>query len=327
MASTFPKSQQKDSATLVLDATHIDIPTNLSTQETRVSIFCEKQYSDSCFQAMKKYFLESMFSPGKDRGNFATLAIITICTALFFFMCGDYRSYVEQNVADETIKSVHGFKAFSSWMTKDGMWFDHDTEKWSFSSDYLLLWGVRHLPSMEGNVELYRWVASFFIHANFSHILANLTVFFLVSSHLERKQGTVRVLMVLFLSHLIGSFSSAMFEDPSAVVMGSSGGVFGITGFYIVQWIVNFRRAFEKLLALFLGIFMIEYLCVAFFLCEETISTVSHLGGFISGLMFSYVIMLRRSPTYKEIVIMMSCALLLIFYLCASIYIINTMNI
>ena len=105
---------------------------------------------------------------------------------------------------------------------------------WTVNQSLLLILGMNNL---EG-ISLLLPVQTFthmFLHHNSLHLLANLGGLGLLGSLYERRVGTKRFFIVLFVGAL-ASAPSIFFLSSPTVVCGISGGVFGLAAAYFVNF-------------------------------------------------------------------------------------------
>jgi len=91
--------------------------------------------------------------------------------------------------------------------------------------------------------ESWRWLFSLLVHENFAHLGSNLMMFVVISWSLESRYGFFRTVMICWLSGISGNFMSAMLEDSCGIVLGASGCVFGLSAFYIIDVVGDFKSA------------------------------------------------------------------------------------
>ncbi|KAK9856084.1 hypothetical protein WJX84_001363 [Apatococcus fuscideae] len=80
-----------------------------------------------------------------------------------------------------------------------------------------------------------------FIFVVFAHVLSNMLLFGAIACQIEEKYGAPRIILLFFISALGGSFFSAVCENGCSVVVGASGGCFGMMGLFIADMIMNFE--------------------------------------------------------------------------------------
>ena len=69
-----------------------------------------------------------------------------------------------------------------------------------------------------------------FLHGNADHLLFNLLSLFLFGTALEEEVGGKRLLLVFFVSGIVGSVGFVILRDSPAVLLGASGAIYGVIG-------------------------------------------------------------------------------------------------
>ena len=153
----------------------------------------------------------------------------------------------------------------------------------TYDAHFLIDWGGLYLPSLaKGGSNWARWVTGILIHNGFVHVTSNLLLYSLVSMHLERKYGTLRVAFVSILGGLGGSLFSASFEDRCTVVVGASGLIFGLVGVWVADLVVSFHTLQYEFTRVALAVVFGVYQVISI-LTQKHVSHYSHLGGLITG--------------------------------------------
>lgn len=230
---------------------------------------------------------------GRRRLPFTT-SLPFVLLVVFFFMAGEYPHWRSSN----STAAVGPLSSLAPLDRRDDGfdfgpdelldWVLKNDDSRNFDSDFLILWGARYLPRVASG-ESRRWFQSLLIHESFSHVASNVALFVVLSWGIEAKYGSLRTLAVCGLSGVAGNFVSAAGEDPCALVVGASGCVFGLAGFFIADVVVDFKRvSFPVLKLLGVGMFLSAF-AVALATQEET-SHLSHGGGFLTGLGLSLVL-------------------------------------
>ncbi len=102
---------------------------------------------------------------------------------------------------------------------------------------------------------LFKLLASNFLHLNLIHLLSNLTALGLCSFY-ERRVGSKKFLLV-FCIGIIGSDFSLLFYPSPMILIGSSGGVFALTGAYFTDFPDLHLKDWLSGLAVFLILFIV----------------------------------------------------------------------
>lgn len=88
-------------------------------------------------------------------------------------------------------------------------------------------------------------------------MLWNWVLLICISWDLEQKYGAWRVGVLWAAACLGGQLISAVWEDPCRVIVGASGGVFGIMGLFVADMIVNFRTIKRPILRIIMALCML----------------------------------------------------------------------
>jgi membrane associated rhomboid family serine protease len=132
----------------------------------------------------------------------------------------------------------------------------------------------------------YRLVTAMFLHASVLHIAFNMFALYWLGSVVEEAIGTVRFLLVYFVSGLAGS-AGALLLDPGQFTVGASGAIWGIMGALLVlEYMTTGSFAGQAM-----GLIMIN-LVITFTI--PNISVGGHVGGLIGGIVATYALMRTR---------------------------------
>ncbi len=172
---------------------------------------------------------------------------------------------------------------------------DNFIYRWSFVPAYFV-----SNPSAE-------WVTIFtsmFMHAGWLHILGNMLYLFIFGDNVEDRMGHGRVLIFYLLCGVVATFSQ-MATDPASEVanLGASGAIAGVLASYLVL----FPRQRVRVLLLSFVIPLPAILVIGFwFLLQvfsqagssatEGVAYMAHIGGFLAGLLLTFVFRKRPSP-------------------------------
>jgi rhomboid protease GluP len=130
--------------------------------------------------------------------------------------------------------------------------------------------------------ELWRLVASIFLHGGWAHFALNTLSLFFVGRYVEAFYGSWKTLFLFLVSGLTGSFASAMTQDGLSV--GASGAVFGLAGTAIV-FAFRYREVLPERVTWSARTVLLPLLAlnvVAGFLIPR-IDMMAHLGGLVAG--------------------------------------------
>jgi len=143
--------------------------------------------------------------------------------------------------------------------------------------------------------------SSMFIHAGAAHLISNMWFLWLFGDNIEHKLGALKFLLLYFLAGIVAGVTHLFFvskEVYNVPVVGASGAISGILGAYLVFFPHNQIRAFIVfgLRPLFFYLPAYLYIGVWFFLQLFFIGTPSqvayeaHVGGFLTGLLFAFIL-------------------------------------
>ena len=135
--------------------------------------------------------------------------------------------------------------------------------------------------------EYYRVLTSGFLHSqnDYSHIVMNMLSLYIFGIALEQMMGWWRYLLVYLFSIVGGSFGVLLLDDPTAEVVGASGGIFGLIGAYLVIMVVLRERDNIRALMIMIAV------NVAFGFLVPGISWQAHAGGFVIGALATVVLL------------------------------------
>lgn len=129
------------------------------------------------------------------------------------------------------------------------------------------------------NGELYRLLTYGFLHANLMHLSSNLISLAAIGLFLEERLGPVKFLVIYVASLLGAGIASLIGHSEPFVVVGASGGLFGLLGCLVV---LSFLRKIKVSPSFFVINFGLN---LALALRVENIDQFAHAGGFAVGVL------------------------------------------
>uniref|UniRef100_A0A061RCH9 RHOMBOID-like protein n=1 Tax=Tetraselmis sp. GSL018 TaxID=582737 RepID=A0A061RCH9_9CHLO len=235
-----------------------------------------------------------------------SVAYMLVIVTTFFFMAGEYSVYSAIESGEEVKYGPHELMDLVSLQS---------SLETVFSREFLWEWGGRDAPGLMEAGGWTRWCTSVLLHNTFQHMLSNLLLTLALAFHLESKYGAWRISLLWVLSSSGGQLMSALFEDPCHLVVGASGGVFGMMGLFVADMVVNFqtikRPILRCLLIIIFGIFFTVTL-----VNTDNVSHASHAGGLVCGLFLSFLFLPRLRVGYRwELILpaLGACVLLAVF--------------
>ena len=140
------------------------------------------------------------------------------------------------------------------------------------------------------NGQLWRLVASGFVHIGIVHILGNSLALLWLGQIAERLFGRVRFLGLYLAAGIGGSVLSVLLEGTDTISAGASGAIWGLMGAILVGSWVNRRTIGDEqgreLRRSLMGTLILNA-CISL---VPGISLTAHLGGFITGAALAAVI-------------------------------------
>jgi membrane associated rhomboid family serine protease len=129
--------------------------------------------------------------------------------------------------------------------------------------------------------QYWRLVTAMFLHAGILHIAFNAYALWIFGTVVEQELGTMRFLLIYFVTGLVAGAASFAF-GPDAVGVGASGAIFGIFGAFVTY---NYRRRHLALAAARLrAAVTLVVLNMVLALSIPGIDWRAHVGGFFAGL-------------------------------------------
>ena len=181
--------------------------------------------------------------------------------------------------------------------------------------DFISTWGL--VPARLVSDPTAHWTtiySAMFLHGGWFHILSNMWVLFIFGDNVEARMGKIKYLIFYLLSGTAAGLLQTYVLPTSQVPMiGASGAIAGVLGAYLVLFP---RSRVASLVPIFFIFTIIEIPAVIFlifwFLSQlysglfsiqggsaSGIAWWAHVGGFVFGLVMSFVFANRR-PYYRS---------------------------
>jgi membrane associated rhomboid family serine protease len=144
------------------------------------------------------------------------------------------------------------------------------------------------------NGNLYTVFTSLFLHGNIFHLFGNVLFLWVFGKSIEAKIGSARFLFFYLLCGLFSVLTYALIEDRASYLIGASGAISGVLGAYLMLFPRNKIRAIVPIVVFWTTasipafVFIIIWFLVQIFSLgtSDMVAYSSHVGGFISGLIF-----------------------------------------
>jgi membrane associated rhomboid family serine protease len=146
-------------------------------------------------------------------------------------------------------------------------------------------WALAGVAVADG--EWYRLVTAMFLHGGIIHLAFNMLALWWLGSIVEQAIGTVRFVLVYFVSGLAGSAGALLLSDPTEVTVGASGAIYGILGALLILEYMQTGSLAGQAMTL-----IVVNLALTFAI--PNISIGGHLGGLAGGIAATYALAQTR---------------------------------
>ena len=140
-----------------------------------------------------------------------------------------------------------------------------------------------------------------FLHAGIIHLLVNMFTLFSLGMLVVPRIGQLRFLVLYTSSVLGGAAGFALLSDSIQPMVGASGALFGLAG-AILAWdyVDRFTARVRLWPVLRVGLFLIALNLVLWWAMNGQLAWETHLGGFLVGWIFAFLIDPRPRPVDAE---------------------------
>ncbi|XP_078445630.1 RHOMBOID-like protein 3 [Wolffia australiana] len=136
----------------------------------------------------------------------------------------------------------------------------------------------------------WRLFSCIWLHAGLIHIVINMLCLVIIGIRLEQQFGFYRIGPLYLLSGFGGSILSTLFSR-NTISVGASGALFGLLGAMLSELITNWTIYSNKAAAL-LSLVVIIVINLAVGILPQ-VDNFAHIGGFLSGLLLGFVLLMR----------------------------------
>jgi membrane associated rhomboid family serine protease len=143
---------------------------------------------------------------------------------------------------------------------------------------------------------------SMFLHAGFLHLFGNMLFLWIYGDNVEHRLGAVWFVVWYLLTGAAATlFHAIIFPTSDVPLVGASGAISGVLGFYFVWFPKNvvrvlvflppfFIQAFEIAARIVLGMYLfVDNILPFLFAGERGVAHGAHIGGFIAGTVVAFV--------------------------------------
>lgn len=161
------------------------------------------------------------------------------------------------------------------------------------STTALIITGADYKTFTLGLKEYWRLILCGFNHSGFLHLLLNSYSFYIIGNYVERKYGSLKLLIILLCSILCGSLTFGILSD-NQLSIGLSGGIYGLFIIYVIDAInMGAYRSSSFLIMILINLYLNF---------QANVAWQAHLGGAIEGLIFYYMF-INEKVDYRLIVL------------------------
>ncbi|HSS49450.1 MAG TPA: rhomboid family intramembrane serine protease [Thermoanaerobaculia bacterium] len=166
----------------------------------------------------------------------------------------------------------------------------------STNTQVLLALGADYPPLVQQG-EYWRLVASLFLHIGLLHLVLNGWALYQLGGLFELLLGSGRLLVVYFVSGIVGSIASNLFTRSLSA--GASGAIFGVMGALIAFLMKRREILTPQAKSLLMQLLLWAGINVFLGFTTPGIDNAAHLGGCAAGLAIGFF--LRERPRYVPV--------------------------
>jgi membrane associated rhomboid family serine protease len=168
--------------------------------------------------------------------------------------------------------------------------------QFGISTDMVQKLAALHGPEVRTG-QWWRLLSHAFLHGGLIHLGFNMFALYAIGGPLEQWQGRWRMAVFFFFSALTGALV-ALWWTPNAVMVGASGGLFGLLG-AMGALLLRYRNDLPASMHKGLAKWLLQILGINFIISlMPGISMAAHFGGLVGGFLIGLII--TRSPVKRE---------------------------
>lgn len=172
---------------------------------------------------------------------------------------------------------------------------------WHSPNGVQLAWGAGFGPATKDG-EWWRLGSAMFLHFGLVHLAMNMWALWDGGRLVERLYGSMRFVLVYFVSGLTGNLVSLMVQGDRAISGGASGAVFGIYGALLVcLWRERRQIHPVEFRWLFGGAAVFSAATVGLGLLIPGIDNAAHIGGLVSGALIGVTLVIPLSAASPKL--------------------------
>ena len=179
--------------------------------------------------------------------------------------------------------------------------------------------GASEISSIANHFQYHRLITPMLTHNNFGHLFSNMISIAFIGFYVEYDLKNITNYLLLFLiSGIIGNFCSLLFSYQD-ISMGASGAILGLCGYFALYFILNWNNMNynQKCCSLIFFVLIFMNLISGVSVGSSNVDVHSHIGGFLGGLAFSFILtyrnqlLYRMNPQYAKIIYFSSIGFLI----------------
>jgi len=194
---------------------------------------------------------------------------------------------------------MRNFPGTLSLLVVIGIAFATELARGAIGNDAALL-SLGALPdSGQLSGQYWRFLTFGFLHANLTHVVANVALLIWVGRVVERRVGTVGVLLLFASASIVGGvciFLKHVLVPSAGTSLGASGGVFGLLGAALV--LVSRAPPANPRVSRWLWFTLLGGAAVSFL---PGVSMLGHVAGLLVGVSGAFFIPLSQPPSQREL--------------------------
>lgn len=161
--------------------------------------------------------------------------------------------------------------------------------------------------------ELYRLIASMFIHGSIIHLAFNMYALYVIGPQIESFFGKWKYIIIYFGSGIIGGLFSMLFQNNFTVSVGASGAIFGLLG-SLLYFGYHYRVYLGSVIKS--QIIPLIVLNIIIGLMSSNINLIAHLGGLLGGVLVTKAVGVKYKSTTSDYVNGIIMTIILVVFLC-----------
>lgn len=251
-----------------------------------------------------------MFLPLGDEPNprgvpVVTYAIILVNCAVYLFITLPL-SATAASLEDPALREY--LQAISRMLPEGASWADFIASLSAYDL-FTFTWGYR--PARPSGVALF---TAMFLHAGFMHLFGNMLFLWIYGDNVEHRLGSLAFLLWYLATGVAATLFHSVFDSSSPLpVVGASGAISGVLGFYFLWFPHNRVRLWVFLFPIFAKVLLVPARIVlgAYLILDNLLPFVvtrgvegggvaygAHIGGFVAGLVAAWA--MNRREVHKR---------------------------